>query len=592
MRPKTITFQHVEADHGYHQLERLIADRIASATGPLFTTDASGLWEAYLAGIPEQHRQHYACNCCRRFIERYGGLVEIRPVGAEGGPVFGHTMPLLWTLPNVPFFFQESTDNLHDTVSHAKVNGVFLSSDTVWGTPFNKPGPSSPYQGVVWTHLHGFPMPLKNIRGISATKTAAQAMAELKEDHHMLCRGLAEFPVEAVIQAVRVLEADALSRSEKTVGVAQWLLALHRQIEGVKGPRRDNLIWLAVSQAPPSFCHVRSTMISTLLEDVVAGLPYETIAARWAAKMHPLQYQRPTTVKEGNLKAANELVAKLGVEGSLARRFATLRDVVAAHVPLWVPTVVPMVKADPAKKGGAFDHLREKQGKGGKVKPLQLPPQRIGWDRFCLEVLVKLSPAVLSLELLVPSGRAGFYGLVTAVNPEAPPILQWDGLTDVVMAAAHMSDAALESGASQEVHLLPRNPVSWYFYHGGSFARNWGFAAGTWVKVNAVFLKPPHWQQREKFKHHEEGAMFALEGAKDESHERGGGFFPENLRAEFYGIRAAMEAYSNSAPIAGKEGGDANGFCLAQDKTSERNTGVTVRVKTADGAEQEYQVSW
>jgi hypothetical protein len=49
----------------------------AASGGPLFTTDAEGLFEAYLSGFPEADRQYHNCNNCRRFIERFGGLVTI-----------------------------------------------------------------------------------------------------------------------------------------------------------------------------------------------------------------------------------------------------------------------------------------------------------------------------------------------------------------------------------------------------------------------------------------------------------------------------------------------------------------------------------
>lgn len=47
----------------------------------LFTTNCDGLFEAYLANLPEEARQHYICSTCRNFINRYGGLVTISDDG-------------------------------------------------------------------------------------------------------------------------------------------------------------------------------------------------------------------------------------------------------------------------------------------------------------------------------------------------------------------------------------------------------------------------------------------------------------------------------------------------------------------------------
>ena len=420
------------------------------------------------------------------------------------------------------------------------------------------------------------------MRYVQSILTADQVMAEKKQDYITLKKALAEIPIEAVVQAVRVLEADAVDRSEKTLGVAKWLLDLHQRLEvcprkgkylgNPTGSRaHDNLVWLAVATAPPGFCHVRSSMIGTLLDDIVAGMPFEVIKRRWDEKMHPLQYQRPTTIKEGNLEQANKIVAKLGSEGSLARRFAKLEDILTFE---WRPNigncptcgklqVVTSTIHDSQEidscvcgvravlKGGAFDHLRSKTN---IIKPVDLPPQVIAWDKFRGVVLT-----AKQIEVQVPRHGA-FYGMVTAVNADAPPILQWDGLMVQEM---------------PYIQRLSRNPVSWYFYHDGSDSTDWGLPPG-WTNVDAVCLKPCHWQQPDKFAHQGNGVFFVLGGAKDLKHVRGGGFFPESLRTEYHGIRAAMEAFARNAAIAGKDAGTANGIALVE------NQSLTVRANVLD----------
>lgn len=550
MKEKTATAVRIETDSDYAAFERLVAERGAAIEGPLFTTDAEGLWEAYLAGIPEAQRQHYNCNCCRRFIERYGGLVAINE-DAENVPLmwdgelanpFGRVNILLWA-----------------KVRKARVTGVFLSAEPVWGTPSNVPGPPSKYEGVRWTHLS---CANKNVVS-EKVKTAEQQMAEKREEHHMLCRGLAEYPLEAIVQAVRVLEADAVDRSEKALGCAKWLLELHQRIEGVKGRQRDNLVWLAVATAPPGWCHVKSTMISTLLDDVVAELPYESIRRRWAEKMHPLQYQRPTTLHEGTVKQANELMEKLGATAALPRRFAKLNDLIALmerwEAPvgeqgepvcvdtgvrpfIWHETVQVEDRTTEVKSGGAFDHLLKSKT---RIKEVQLPPAKIAWEKFR-----ELLPTARRIECYFGAGRQAFYGLVTAVDPTAPNLLQWD------------------------------NPVSWYHYIHGSTPDTWSLEANSWVPVTAVFLPPHQWQAPERFSHFGMAVMFALEGCRDHGHKAGGGMFPECLKTEYHGVRQVIEAHMQGAAIAGKEDGDANGITLG------KNDNLKLRV---DG--REYEVS-
>lgn len=523
MSQPSISTVATEADDQYDQFEAALRLRIATRTGPIFETDATpeALWAAYLNGIPEARRQHYSCHACRRFIQRYGGLVTLNDVGVP--------TPALWNIISPPFFGTATAD-LCRLVAHAKVVGVFLASESTWGMP----------QAGGWSHLSA---PSPNIY-TGRLLTATQAMAEKLEDYKILSHGLADYNQDVVNQAVRVLSADALDRSEKTLGIATWLAKLHESIKTYH--RRDNLIWRAVATAPPGFCHVRSTMISTLLDDIVAGLAYDAIAARWAEKMHPLRYQRPTaSPSEGTIEQAEKLVEKLGVAKSLLRRFATLDDVLAK---VWVPAPRP----EPAKDDRVFGHLR----RSPYSPEIELPAQTMTWDKFSRTVLF----GVVLMEIAVPSHGA-FYGLVTAVDPAAPAIIQWDGL---------------------EGH--PRNPVSWYFYANGSSAAQWNLFAPcnsstpSWAKVTSTFLSPHQWQDAGKFSHQPKAVFFSIEGCRDNGSagNRGLGLFPEILRSDFHGIRSVIEAHSRSGGIEGVEAGDANGLAF-------QGTPVTLRVRTAEG---------
>lgn len=637
-----------QADHDadYQAFEKLIAERVAAARGPLFTTDTEGLFDAYLAGIPgetwvvkanlagldspekavqeiHQHsgpRQHYNCNCCRRFIERYGALVSIN--------VDGVTYPLLWAEQlgdeqRVPFFV-ESMRAMTRLVARAKVTGVFVNSEATWGTPSNV-SVSEKYKGTRWTHLHGTPSGELTNRYHRLTATADQAMAELKQDYILLKKTLAEIPMEAAVQAVRVLESDEVSRAEKVMGPARWFLDLHQQLATIENGRRygsksgtgrkqDNLIWLAVATAPPGFCHVKNGALGQLMDWIIRGQDFRMMQRKWAAMMHPLQYQRPTTAPtDGQIDAANKVIEKLEAEGALARRYCRLDEVTAlwkphvgwdydcasleeklaglretARDPLppgkdggvfggWLADEIRKTEKELAdkKSGGAFDHLRKKQP---GVKAVELPPKTMTWKEFRNG---PLAYGAHTLEVLLTGGSQPFYGLVTAVNPDAPPMLQWDGLKEDLPMANQLL------AGSGPTTPLPRNPVSWYFWANGSKAVEWGLysptglAGGThsayqWFqKVDAVMLKPCHWQR--EFAHQGGGIFFAIGAARD-SRTPGGGYFPETLRSEWHGIRKVIEEHSRQSKLEplteGVLGG--NGIALTEQST------LTVRVDGGD----------
>jgi hypothetical protein len=60
----------------------------------LFTTDAAGLWEAYLAAIPEETRQSNNCGSCRRFVERFGHLVTLDETGNQRSPFWNEHLAI------------------------------------------------------------------------------------------------------------------------------------------------------------------------------------------------------------------------------------------------------------------------------------------------------------------------------------------------------------------------------------------------------------------------------------------------------------------------------------------------------------------
>lgn len=530
MSMKTMTAQAIETDDDYAAFEQLIRQRVSEVTGPVFDTDVSpdDLWRTWLEAIPADKRQHYNCHSCRHFIQKYGRLVTIDDDGFTNTAIW-------YPVSEVPAFFREGCDNLGRLVESAKVTGVFLwgEKDRVWGTPSTGG----------WTHLCGTPTAKFYANPL---KTPQQESAVKKEDYGILCRSLADYGPDVIAQAVRVLESDTLCRSEKALGVAKWAADLYQRLEGKKGTRRSNLIWSAVATAPVGFCHLRSTVISTLLDDIAAGLPFATISRKWSEKLHPLQYQRPTaTPTAGAIAEAERVFEKMGAGRALERRYAKLADVLSK---LWVPRR-DCVPVDLARQGGLFAHLKQDKQ---TVREVELPAQAITFEKFRRDVL----PSTSGMEVLVPS-TGPFYGLVTAVHPDAPALLQWDGLPD-----------------------RERNPVSWYFWHGGSSASRWGLRANEWTEVTALFLSPHQWQCPDLFQHQGLNAFFALKGCReDRTNSPGLALFPETLRSEYHAVRSVIEAHSRKSSLVGHEDGDANGIAFQKGSSST----LTVRVRTAGG---------
>ena len=519
-------------DDGFPRLRAAVAEQFKAAVdvkaAHLFTTDAPPLFAAYLEALAPEHRQRNTCSACRGFVHRYGGLVT---VDADG-----RTTPVMWDPGRAPPLFAAAVEALAATVARATITGVFLTAKEVWGEPVTGE----------WKHLAITP-PAACVCKPTALKTAGQQAAVKREDYSTLVRGLEEFPIAVVRHAHTLLSGERLYRSEKCLGVAKWLLDLHeRRAAAASARARDNLTWLAVAAAPVGFCHVRSSMIGTLLEDLVAGLPLAQVQSRFAAKMHPLQYQRPTAPPSaGNIAQAEKIIATLKAAGALERRFARLADI----RPIWTPKRAPGGKGKEKKNKkdkGTFGHLAAKGP--ATSAPVDAPLVTMTWDKFSKTVL----PGAELIEYLVPAEKQSYLAMVTAKNADAPPIVQWDFEDE-------------------------RNPITFYVYVQGSPPAQWNLRAGVYHPVTAVTLHPATWSTKRSFTHHGGLAIFILEGAKDTTYTKSAGFFPEFLKAELHEIRSTLEAYAKDAMVAGKDDASACGICLTKGGTWNLSFRVTTQ---------------
>lgn len=521
-------------DHEYDSYIARVAKRFAENTAgqPLLTTDAykrhdTALWDAYLDSFPAEERQFHNCSCCRHFIQRYGSLVVVKD---------GRTVPAVWDVDDAPELYKPAVTAMARLVRRAKITGVFLSELVELGDR------STRTEACTWRHFAVYnPTVFKR-----TVKTAKQAMAEKREDRNTVARALSEFTPTMLTTAVQLLKSDALYRSEKVLGQAEWLLKLAEAHREVNRELRENELWREIALAPAGFCHPRSSMIGTLLEDIEQGLPYEVVARKFADKMAPTRYQRPQAAPSaGNIAQAEKLVEQMGIEPSLRRRFARLDEVQA----LWKPATKGL---DVEGSGGVFAHLKPKGE--APTSALRVPAQTMTWEKFKRTVL----PDAKSIELNAPI--AGNYcALVTAEDPAAPPILQWDTLEQ-------------------------RNPVSWYMYVEGSSAAQWNISPG-WRKVTAVTTEPSSWFGA-KLDHHAAGVLFILDGARDtRSSGSGLALFPETLKSELRAVRSTIEAFSKKGTISGADQASACGLVM------QKSSGVVhLRVVSASGVTSEYRI--
>lgn len=517
---------------GFEHLSAVVRRRFDSFLSQgytFYTTDASPdvLWALYLEGFPFHVRQFYNCHECERFIRNFGGLVIITKEGKH--------LSALFNVLESPTTFEKPVRAMQNYIEQSQINGIFVPESTKLGVA----------RTGVWTHF-AVSVPKEKVHR-DRIKTAYQVMAEKKEDFKMLMRALNSYTEAQVDIALGLLRSESLFRGEKVLGVAEWFrevqagyYALVKKYGNTKVAR--NKLWQDVNFAPVGFTHIRSSMIGTLLEDIAAGLPYETVASNFREKMNPNKYQRPQAApKLGNIKRGEEIIDKLGLQPSLVRRFARLDELQLA----WKPRA-----KQPQRTTGVFSHIAPKAVEKSENKMHVSGTKNITWEKFARTVL----PYAEQMEVYIPSGKHNFSAIVTAEYSYAPPILQWD---------------------SEE----RRNPFNWYVYHSGSYASNWSLSTG-WNKVSGVAYQPSMWYEENA--HQGKSVFLLIEGAKDTNFKgAGNALFPEVLRPELREIRATIEAHSKSEMLRGIGQASASGIKLE----SRKSWNWEVRVTTNTGVQ-------
>lgn len=400
MDKKTLTKSDYNSDKdGYQLFEenlKMVFNKAISGGKKLFKTNTEDLFEVYLDHLPANSRQHYTCHACRHFINRFGDLVTIEEDGTINS--------VMWDEKNTPPFFVKSASAMKKVVLSSIVNGVFIPDSKVLGTPCTGE----------WTHLH-INLPKEMVHR-TVLKNARQTMAEKREDFRMLTNALLDYSADTVHQACTLLQSETLYRSQRVLGVAEWLKALQDKWNNAStSNQKTNLVWLAVAIAPEGFCHIRSSMIGTLLDDIQSGMSSRVVAARFAEKMNPSNYMRSQSAPSENaIIEAEKVVEKLGIANSLQRRYASYEEVPTF---LWQSKV--QSKPVEPKSNGVFSQITPKEKT--TTSKISLPSAVMTWAKFQRTVL----PTAENMEALVDNPNR-FMALITAVDKTAPNILQWD----------------------------------------------------------------------------------------------------------------------------------------------------------------------
>ena len=506
----------------FANLVRVHFNKITENNGYLFTTNVpkKDLWHSYLNGfgiIGMEEQKHHNCNCCKDFITKFGGLVVITEDYKVKSALWSFIEDGVLDRDSI---YYNSAFNLNKLVSKSQINGVFLPM-------LDNLGVYESYEYFytelinTWNH---FSISIRNNINHSKLFYPNQPYEKYKKQainhqdqairnnlYKVIALGLSEYTLETIKAGVSLLySTEALYRQEEILPHAKWLLELKLALlDQPSSSCKRNVIWKALASASIGFCHVRSSMLVTLLDDIKAGLSYDVYSKKFKEKMSPLQYRRPQTKpNNGSINQAEKLFKELDLELSLKRRFATIDEIET----IWKPKEV-ITKEN--KEKGIFDSLRETKEDLVNNSLQNIDGGTITFIKFKKKVL----PIADKIEINILNYVYPFFVITTATDYDSKPILKWDLVEK-------------------------RNPFSLYFYHNGANKTAFNLTTYGWYDITGISLRPNLWY-KEIDEDEIKEILFVINNCKDLKNEALG-LFPEILIEELHPVRSVIEAYSNS----------------------------------------------
>lgn len=362
--------------------------------GELYVTDASDLFEHYLASFPEgsnpvfRERTEHDCSCCKQFVRNVGNVVAIR----NGQYV------TIWDV-DVPEPYATVAKAMASHVRDSQIVSVFRTKELKFGA---KTTVEIRDNGTTHTWSHFYAKIGPHRVGNPGTVKGQVASA-----FQVLRRGLTEITLSAVDEVLDLINSNALYRGAEFKGAVEgWRVLLANKPENL-----DLYVWNNVQN--PAACF-RNTVIGTLVQDISDGVDIEKAVKSFESKVAPTNYKRPTAlITPKMIAAAVETLQELNLESAVERRFARLEDVSVNDV-LFVDN-----SARGKMKGGLEGVLLE------AVKPQAVSIDNatpIGIDDFLANIL----PQATSIDLLLENKHLGnFVSLTAPVHEDAGCLFKW-----------------------------------------------------------------------------------------------------------------------------------------------------------------------
>lgn len=380
-----------------------------SATGLFMTaTDKDALWDLYLASFPEgtnnlyRERTEHDCTCCKQFIRNIGGVVSINA---------DYSLTTVWDAAGLKDEYAVVAAALSAFVKQHAIVDVYFNDTPKVGLAANH---ETGADGKLRTYNH-FHTTLDH-KFVLQNDSIASKKGEIRQTVELFRRSAETISLEAADIVLDLIDQNSLYRGEEhrhaVKSFHDFKSKVYPRVEQLDEEKKSGFYWSEGVASGRSLA-IRNTVIGTLLIDIAEGKDLVGAVKAFEAKVAPQNYKRPNAVfTKSMVESAQKKVIALGLEDSLARRYAVYDDL----------TINNVLFADLAAQK-AMDPFAQLAAEV-KVSPKTLDKvEEISVEEFLNNVL----PKAHALELLVENSHVpNLMSLVAPVTVGAPSLFKWN----------------------------------------------------------------------------------------------------------------------------------------------------------------------
>lgn len=274
-------------EHEYHKflesIQQTFNNNIKLFGYQLFTTNVNkkDLWNIFLYNIPKEYRQYYNCHSCKKFIQKYGGLIFISNAGIK------YTF---WNIQRTPDFFKFLVFGMNNLIKESDITGLFFTEKYYLGKLGN---------GYI-RHMN-INLSSRMVH-IDKTETTQQKMIRKREDFNKLKLAIDYYNDYNFEDLLTFLIAEKQFHTESMKKRIKFFKEIHKLKYYTDKTYNINKIWRLVADYPSDYCNIKKSFFAPILNDLKKEKDdYNIIMMRFKKKLLNSNYILKTTGLVGQI---------------------------------------------------------------------------------------------------------------------------------------------------------------------------------------------------------------------------------------------------------------------------------------------------